>query len=287
MQTTFEQPDDFKPKLLTGNFLTFALPPTEEGEPQTVVEQVQRQDVTEEFTQKLDVSGWPRVGYIKERFVANDGSVVPPSSRVERVKRANGEIFFILWTPVPAEVDEDDVAAIALAVRDGLPIAGWNLSYHSWDGHWCECPTATYRNILGVGLFHEACGRVREHRIFGNDVPHLGMSDEEFNGFYPTIKGDDPAHWDPTKKGMDAWRGGPVMYGQPDADGVRYPVTGREIRGGRAEYREATKDYYEYDSGYFRDVDKIRARNKAERDATFELKQEIAEKQLPRKLGEV
>jgi hypothetical protein len=287
METTFAQPDDFKPGTLSGDVLAFPLEPTPENFPRTVIETVQRQDVTEEFTQKLDVSGWPKVAYIKERFVQNDGSVIPPSSKVERVRRANGEIFFVLWTPVPAELEIDDVAALAVAVRDGLPVAGWNLSYHSWDGHWCECPQATYHNIPGVGLFHEACGRIREHRISGNEVPNLGMSDFEYDGFYPTIKGNDPAHWDPSKKGMDAWRGGPVLYGQPDAKGIRYPVTGREIRAGRAEYREATKNYYEYDAGYQRDVDKIRARNKAQRDADFELAKEVADKRLPRKLGEV
>lgn len=255
-------------------------------------EAIQREDVTEEFSQKIDVSGWPKVGYIKQnKFVANTGFVEAPKSRLQRIRRANGEIVYVLWTPVPASIDSDDPIQIALASRDGFPVAGWDLTYHAWDGHWCTCSTAHYNLIPGVGLFHEACGRVRESRNDGTELPNLGMSDDEFNGFYPTIKGTDPAHWDPTKKGMDAWRGGNIMYGQPSQKpedfGTRYAVTGREIRGGRTEYREATKDYYEYDAGYQRDVDKIRERNKAHREATFAIQEEIAEKQLPRKLGEV
>lgn len=293
MTTTFaggNGEDAFKeplhPSFLDGEYLQDTTP-TAVGE-NVVAERVTREDETEEFHQKLDVAGWPQVGYIKSKFIPNDGSVIAPSSRLERVTRSNGEVFYVLWTPVAASLDEDDAAALARAVRDGFPLAGWRLTYHTWDGHWCTCSKATYNNIPGVGLFHDACGRVREARNNGGeDLPQIGMSDDEFNGFYPTIKGNDPAHWDPTKKGMDAWRGGGVMYGQPDKDGVRYPITGKEIRHGRAEYREATASYYQYDDGYFRDVDKIRARNKAERDAQFELAKERADKALPRKLGEV
>lgn len=258
------------------------------GEPEAAVERATRIDIIEEFYQNLDVSGWPVVKYMKAKYVANDGSVTPPKSKLQRIMRANGEVIYVLWTPVPVKFDEasDDVS-ILLAHRDGNPVAGWELSYHSWDGHWCECPKALYHNIPGVGLFHDACGRVRQHRISGNEIPNIGMPDDEYNGFYSTIKGNDAAHWDPSKKGMEAWRGGPVMYGQPGEDGVRHAVTGREIRGGRKEYREATSTYYHYDDGYFRDVERIKEDFKGIRDDDFAIKQEIADKQLPRKLGEV
>lgn len=113
------------------------------------------------------------------------------------------------------------------------------------------------------------------------------MADDEYNGFYPTIRGTDAAHWDPTKKGMDAWRGGDVLYGQADEQGVRHPALGREVSGGRAEYREATKGYYHFDEGYFRDVEKNKQHLQDKRDAQYELDQEWVDKKFPRKLGEV
>lgn len=258
-----------------------------EGSPQAKIEYVQRQDLTEDILTKLDVSGWPEVRYWNARIIRNDGTVTPPKYRVQRIFRANGEIVYALWTPIPRNLEDLPVVEVIRLTGNGdIPVAGWRITYHHWDGHWCECSQATYINTP-VGLHHPECGRLRQPRGTPGKVNIGAMQDDDYNGFFPTIRGTDPAHWDPNKKGMDAWRGGPVMYGQPDENGRRYPVTGREISGGRREYREATANYYHYDSGFFRDIDRTRAEAQERRDENFALDQERADKQLPRKLGEI
>jgi hypothetical protein len=258
-----------------------------QGRPQTLIEFVHREDITEDVLSKLNVTTWPQIVYWKSRFVVKAEGVEPPPFRVQRILRKNGEIVYALWTPVPAPINSEDVAELIRVAQQGLPISGWRITYHAWDGHWCTCTKATCE-VTSVGLFHPECQRLRKPKGDGTDVPNIqAVSDEEYCGFYPTIRGNDPAHWDPTKKGMDAWRGGSALLGQPDANGQRHPVTGREIRRGRREYREATKNYYDFDDGYFRDVDRIKAERQARRTAEFELAQERADKALPRKIGEV
>jgi len=201
------------------------------------------------------------------------------------------------WTPVYAPVDSEDVTAIAVAVSARKP-AGWNVSYHLRTPY-CDCHNPRFElrgrvEILGVvhyrnDLVHAACGRPALNRVEGDFADHVRSlqlapeDDATYNAFYPTLPGNDVAHADFGKRGLGQYQGGDVIRA---SDGA--PIAqGREIRGGRAEWRQATKDMVLVDRGYTAHVDRLKAEKDAKRKAERALLYEAVDKSLPRKLGEL
>jgi hypothetical protein len=199
------------------------------------------------------------------------------------------------WEAVPEKIPFGDPIPMT------VPIAGFRVTQHVREQH-CTCDGAKFEQ-RSDGLIHVRCGRPAKSRVQGEIAEHimaLQIAPEEdalYCGYYPGIKGNDPLHHDPTKTGMAAWQGGDIVrakYEPARGDGVwratndGTPIRGgTEIRGGRREYREKTKGYYHWDSGTQAHLDRIDAGKKAERAKQFEVNQEKAHAQLPRKLGEL
>lgn len=247
----------------------------------------------EDVPHKIDVRSWPQAHGLKARFVENTEGFTPPAHRLKMLKFSDGRVVYECWTPVPRPIE-------SFAELTGqLPIGEWMLTYHVYDAHWCDCPqaklTVTTWDDGSVHAIHKDCGRERPSRVEGNIDDHVSSlqlapeDDSTYNGYYGTIRGNDVAHHDPTATGMRAFQGGDALRaGQPNADGSFSEIRGgTEIRGGRREWREKTKDYVQMDNGYWKDVDRYAGEVKAQRDRKMALNEEIVHKRLPRKIGEV
>jgi len=181
------------------------------------------------------------------------------------------------WTPIPMNLEHLPTAEVLRLTSTGnIPIGGWRVSYHS--------------TRKGVDFDSMTGDEIRAHIMSLSIAPE---DDALYNGFYPTIRGNDVAHHDPTKAGMAAFRGGPTIKGNPayDAQGrMTHDGTirgGKEITGGRAEYKRATKGYEQFDKGYFVHVEKIKKAKQAERDLRRDTQLAKIDAKLPRKIGEL
>lgn len=203
-----------------------------------------------------------------DRFVAEntlDASHVPPSRR-----RAVGPFVEEVWEAVPAALD--DAGMFQVAATGIIPIAGYNVRQvvtlkQTWD----DMSAAQRQETLqSIGQYHR-------------------HEDVIYNGYYPTIKGNDVAHHDPDATGMAAFQGGAVIRGNPSADGHHDGTIrgGTEIRGGKREWREKTKNYYEFGPGYFADVERIKAARQHKLNERHRIELEKIDALLPRKIGEL
>jgi hypothetical protein len=216
----------------------------------------------------------------------------PPEGRIRMV----GRHIIERWKPTMKRYDEGERVPPVPAI----------LGYEVWQARievnddLCDC----IGSIKIEGGMHPECGRKRVNlaaywnaeesrpQSFGDHVRDLhisAMSDDDFNMFYPTLPGNDIAHYDRAKEGTaDAFRGGDILYGQPDAKGVRHPVRGgREIRHGRREHREATKNMHYLSSGWAAHLDRIKAEKKAEQDKRRRQLSEKIAARWPDHFGEV
>jgi hypothetical protein len=210
-----------------------------------------------------------------ERFVPLGAEPVP-SGGLREVNQLVEE----RWTAVPRRLT-GSVAEIAKQLADNggaVPIAGHRV-------------VQSVRVAGKRGFAHLHGEDLRQHLL---SIGVQTNDDATYCGYYPTIKGDDVAHHDPTKPGMQAFQGGEALKGRPlVVNGkVVHDGTirgGTEIRGGRAEYRRVLhrNGYEAFDNGYWRDVDRIRARLQAERDARHETELARRDALLPRKIGEI
>jgi len=207
-----------------------------------------------------------------ERFVPV-GEAVPPAGGTREISRFVEE----RWVAVPKSLT-GSIVEIALQVSNGvIPIEGYRVTQH------VRASTTGFAHLHGEEL--------RQHLL------SLGVQtkdDETYSGYYPTIQGNDVAHHDPTQPGMRAFQGGETLKGRPlVVNGkVVHDGTirgGTEIRGGRAEYNRVIrqKDYVQFDNGFTRDADRIRAEQKAKREARQAIAVEKRDALLPRKIGEL
>lgn len=202
------------------------------------------------------------------RYVAANGPEAShlPASRERVISPFVKEI----WETVPLPLD--DAGMWQAAMTGIVPVQGYNVKQVvTIKQSWSDMAPAERAEVLqSIGQFHR-------------------HEDAIYNGYYPTIKGKDVAHHDTDATGMAAFQGGSVIKGNPSADGQHDGTIrgGTEIRGGRREWREKTKHYYEFGPGYWTDIAKIRARQQAERDQKHRVAYEKADALLPRKIGEL
>lgn len=227
---------------------------------------------------------------------------VPPPGRL----RVIGDSIIEHWEPIPAPIQRGQpfgsgVRTLCYRIRQRkLEIAD----------RFCQC-LGTLRVRDGV---HDGCGlpvagralrgyaaesQDRFPRSFAEHVANLhiaAMSDFDYDGYYPTIPGNDIAHHNPAKAGsadkMEQWRDGSVLRSRaddprnPQYAGPSQPIRGgTEIRHGRREWREKTKDMRLVDSGYFADVQREARQQREKRLQEHKLRQEQLAKMMPRTTG--
>lgn len=198
------------------------------------------------------------------------------------------------------------------ALGAGPKTMGWEVrtSKLEINDRYCGC-VGTRKFLDGV---HDACGRPSDptrvywdHELgkpqsFADHVRGVNigaMSDDDVNMFYATLPGNDLIHSDFTKQGADMWRGGKQWYSRADwgADGSNpqyagpsIPMRGgREITGGRREYRQVMKEHnmIHVDAGYDRDVERAKAEREAKADERLNDIAERAAAELPARMGEL
>ena len=209
-----------------------------------------------------------------------DGLYDVPESRIRVIGERDGKLVHACYERVPLPI-VGNAAEIAKRAMEPLPFK-WRITYrfHSWEH--CDCPNARLRMVSGPGyadLYHEDCGRWRKTKVDGPLDEHveslmLAPPDEMYDGYYPTIPGNDIAHFNEGAPGMEEHRGGKALYGSTELDNQDRVIDGRheirggtEIRGGRAEWRRKSKGMIEWDAGTQRDFDKEKAREAEARKA--------------------
>jgi len=199
----------------------------------------------------LDFRGWDRVPGKPDEEHYFDIDV--PESKIKVVGEINGRLVHACYEKVFDGIASDNLGEIAKAAYDRPYHYVVSYRYHDWE--FCDCSTAKMEPVIGYGysqLYHHACGRWGKPKVegnFGDHVAslHMGMPDDEFNGYYPTIPGTDVAHYNAGASGMDAHRGGKALYGQARLDNQNRVIEeakeirgGTEIKGGRSEWKEKT-----------------------------------------------
>lgn len=211
--------------------------------------------------------GESHIGFISlpPRTFVPVGQGEPPEGRREFMA---GNIEAV-WAPEYRQPDAD--ASFAELAR-GPQLQGWWVNYH-YRTPWCDCQgriafEPMYKGLkLQHDLFHKECGRAARNKRGNLPIgEHIGslqiqaMSDEAYNGHYPTLPGHDVAHFTPgSKPGTHGIAGGKVVRAR-DGQPIR---GGREISHGRREYKSATKDFLGWDKGTQKDIDRNAAERKA------------------------
>lgn len=244
---------------------------------------------------KLDARDWPQAVGFYEQYVENVEGLSVPAHRLRQLRFADGRIVYEVWTPVPRALGAEE---IHLAANGLLPIGKWRLSYHIYSPQWCTCPRARLRTHP-AGLIHPECGRLKKPRVEGSFADHVRSlqlqtrDDEIYNGYYPSLPGNDIAHFNPHGKGMAAHQGGdPIpLINPPRLPNGKiedpYLRGGTEIRGGRAEHRRRTADATELGPGSTKEWQKQEAEKKAKQKTADRLKVEKTIQLGPRKIGEL
>ena len=146
------------------------------------------------------------------------------------------------WRPVYGTTNSENLAEIA---RVGQTIVGWKITLKE-RSEYCECHNARFE-LTEKGSVHAKCGRGRAALTDEQFVEHVqslsfGVTDDFYNTFYMTIKGNDS---------IDTPAG-------PAKGGTR-------ITGGRAEYNQKTKGMVHWDDGFMRERGLAEAREKKDR----------------------
>ena len=244
---------------------------------------------------KIDARDWPEARGFHAQIVENVEGLDVPKHRLRQLRFSDGRIVYEVWTPIPRPLALHE---IGLAANGQIPIGSWRLTYHVYSPEWCTCPRAMLTPHQH-GLFHVDCGRLKKSKVegaFDEHVRNLHMQtrdDEIYNGYYPTIPGNDIAHFNPHERGMAQHQGGePILKYNPEilpngkiAD--PYLRGGTEIRGGRAEHKRLTKDATELGPGSTKEWEKRQAEKKAKQKASDRLKVEKIIQRGPRQIGEL
>jgi len=233
-----------------------------------------------DLTRSFDFRDWPDFPGIQP-IEFPDGLYDVPASRIRVVGERDGKLIHACYERVTLPLTGETTAEIARRAMEPLPFK-WRVTYriHSWEH--CDCANARLQLVSGPGyseLYHDDCGRWRKTKVDGPLDEHveslvLAPPDEIYDGYYPTIPGNDVAHINEGAPGMDEHRGGKALYGQTELDNQNRIIDGcheirggTEIRGGRSEWRRKTKGMILWDRGTQADFDKIKARQAEERKA--------------------
>lgn len=212
------------------------------------------------------------------RFVAK-GEATPPPGMARRLSPYVEE----RWEAVLETCPSSNVQEIASFASRGLRTIGYRVSQHVVTQH-CDCRNITGVNIQGV---HVACGRAVAGEVDRQEIlQSIGVQandDATYNGFYPTILGNDVVHANYGAKGMAEHQGGKVLRGE-HGNVIR---GGSEIRGGRAEYKRRTKGYVLWDAGTRKDMARIDAEKKAKKKADTRAFIEREVKKMSPRIGEL
>lgn len=196
------------------------------------------------------------------------------------------------WDPIERKVNSRDLATIALIAGNDR-IKGWWVVRLPMPS---KGRVAKIEAIAGRIVCRDSFGReVEPETLTAAELRDRILSlqiapedDATYNGYYPTLPGDDIAHYDERafvvgKDGAGSGRsdmaehqgGAAIRKANPAFPGDDYVRGGREILGGRAEHREATKGMIHMGPGYQRDVDRIASEKEAKRKAEGRLKIEM------------
>lgn len=226
------------------------------------------------------------------RFVPK-GEMEPP---LHRWRIVDGNVVE-RWEPVERRCNSSDLATIALLAGQDRVI-GWNV---------VRLPLPRQARVARIAIegdevvAYDGFGRrVKIEPGAGKEFREKLLSlqlapedDATYNGFYPTIPGNDVVHYNDAKD-PGRWRND--MAEHQGGEAYRNPTTpdgllrgGKEIRGGRRERRELAKAHnlIEVDAGFGRDVDRIAAEKKAKRQADNKLRIEKTLRAGPEKPNDV
>lgn len=243
---------------------------------------------------KLDARDWPAAPGFAEQTVTpgSEGVLNVPKHRLRQLRFADGRIVYEAWTPIPRKLAAHE---IHLAANGQIPVGSWRLTYHVYAPEWCTCPTARLAPHPH-GLFHADCGRLKKPKVEGAFDEHVRslqfqVDDEAiYNGYYPTLPGQDIAHVNPGAKPgtMAHHQGGEaIRLYNPPPGADPYLRGGTEIRGGRAEHRQRTKGMLELGPGAQKDIDRATAEKKAKQKQATRLTLEKTLQKGPRQIGEL
>lgn len=251
-----------------------------------------RMGEVEDAPRKIDARDWPAAAGFPVQHIQHVEGMPVPAHRLRQLRFSDGRIVYEVWTPIPRKLAAHE---IHLAANGSLPIGSWRLSYHVYSPEWCTCSRATLQSHPH-GLIHPECGRLKKPKVEGSFADHvlslqMQTNDEAiYNGYYPTIPGDDIAHVNPAAHPgtMAHHQGGQAIRKyNPEGPGDEYVRGGTEIRGGRAEHRRRTKDMVELGPGAQKDFDRADAEKKAKKKQAARLKLERVIQKGPRQIGEL
>lgn len=192
------------------------------------------------------------------RFV-RAGTEAPPDGLVRRLSP------YVLerWETVLETCPSSSLEEIAAFASRGPRVLGYRVTQEV-QSKTCDCRNQHGVNMQGV---HVACGRaVAQAPEVQEVLLSIGMQtkdDETYNGFYPTLPGSDVAHANYGAKGMAEHQEGKALRGD-DGSLVR---GGREIRGGRREWKAATKNMVLWDAGTRKHMARLNAEKQAKKKA--------------------
>lgn len=236
---------------------------------------------------KADIGPVPALPESVRRFVPR-GEEEPP---LHRWRVIDGTVLE-RWDPIERKVNSRDPATIALIAGNDR-VTGWWVVRLPMPANG---RVARIEAVAGRIVCRDSFGREVEPEVLTATelrarILSLQIAPEDdatYNGYYPTLAGNDIAHYD--ERAFDAAHAGfgvrrndmvehqggsAIRKANPAGPGDDYLRGGREIRGGRAEHREATKGLIHAGPGYQRDVDRIAAEKEAERKAAGRLKIEM------------
>lgn len=227
------------------------------------------------------------------RYVAV-GTAVPPRGN----RRLVNELVEETWTPKIATFDSTSIADIARFAGDGPPTAGWVVAQRLRAAT-CDCDDAIYESSIH-GLLHVACGRTAKSAVVGDFLEHVQSititpaDDATYNGFYPSLPGDDVVHYNPGGRQTRDSDGRPMDTISRFQDGIVLRAEdgtplrgGKEIRGGRREHAELTKDMVHIDAGARAHQERLAKQRKAQEKKELRDFVEREVRKQPRVLGEL
>lgn len=224
------------------------------------------------------------------RFVPR-GQEQPP---LHRWRIVDGNVLE-RWEAIERKVNSRDLATIALIAGNDR-VLGWHVT---------RLPVPSSAKVARIevvdgevvcldGFGRRVASRTLEGPELRDHVLSLQLAPEDdatYNGYYPTLPGNDIAHYDERafdaahrgfgvkRSDMAEHQGGePIRKvnrdeNDPNDDG--YLRGGREIRGGRAEHREATKGMIHMGPGFQAHHDRLVRERAAEKKAADRLKIEL------------
>ena len=202
-----------------------------------------------------------------------------PRSRMRLVSRYVEEHYAPVY-------DTPRWSGMAEAIRANTTVVGWNVTQRVRSPH-CDCLQATLEMEQGK-LIHRACGRARAHKSDEEFVEHIQRlqftpSDDIYDMYYPTIPGNDPVIMEDGKvlKGEAVYKDGKCVH-----DGTIRG--GTQIRHGRREWKEKTKNMVLWDKGVIKEREKAYAASQQKwLDDVRPMVVKANKQLLPNKIGEL